>query len=140
MARLSGIVLASVRVKHWLAIKDTLDFAVIGAQNGSRGWEEYIRKDFASAASSRKWGPATPTYMVDRVYEADEERNRRLQSLPQGAPAATMDPCGCHESLFIAILRDPVERARSHHRMESVNGIEPMRTTFPVVLSRKGIN
>jgi hypothetical protein len=85
-------------------------------------------------------GPVTPTYMVDRVYEADEDRDRACNHCPKEHSQPQWTRAVITSVYLTAILRDPVERARFHHRMESVNGIELMRTTFPVVLSRKGVN
>lgn len=89
-----------------------------------RGWTPYIRRlaghaAFADRAS--KWGTVTPQYMVGGVYQPGGDvaaRNYDERTLPSRI----------HECLpnvrLIAILRDPVERALSHHRMLVMRGIE----------------
>jgi hypothetical protein len=135
-------------------MKTTLDFIVIGAQKAgttslfeylrrhpeldlpagkempffsdevarARGWGDYVRKTFAFAEPTSTWGTATPQYMLGGLLaqpnpgpdgEVHDERTvpRRIrEQLP--------------DARLIAILRDPVERARSHHRMTSMEGIE----------------
>jgi hypothetical protein len=88
-----------------------------------RGWENFMGENFASFDPTHKWGTVTPQYMVGGVYEA---------TVPPGAADPHRDertvPLRIHERLphvrLVAILRDPVERARSHHRMAFMNGFE----------------
>lgn len=135
-------------------MKDTLDFIIIGAQKAGtttlfehlrqhpelslpaskefpffsheatreRGWKDYISKAFPFADASSKWGTATPQYMVGGLWEqpnpvpggeAYDERTVPLR-IQERVPDARL----------IAILRDPAERARSHHRMAAMNEIE----------------
>lgn len=135
-------------------MKDTLDFLIIGAQKAgttslfeylrrhpelslpdgkelpffndeqarARGWEAYLRKAFPLADPARRWGTATPQYMAGGLLDR-----------PNPGPAGERYdertvPLRIREQLpdvrLIAILRDPVERARSHHRMASMEGIE----------------
>jgi hypothetical protein len=136
------------------AMKERLDFIIVGAQKAGttslfeylrrhpelslpagkempffsdeearrRGWGDYLRRAFAFADPSSLWGTATPQYMLGGV-------------LDQPNPSPDGDhfdertvPRRIHERVpdvrLIAILRDPVERARSHHRMISMEGIE----------------
>jgi hypothetical protein len=134
-------------------MKDTLDFIIIGAQKAgttslfeylrqhpeislpfdkeapffsheaayARGWADHLGKAFASADPDTKWGKATPQYMVGGLWEQPNS--------PSGdAYDEHTVPLRIHERLphvrLIAILRDPVERARSHHRMSFMNEIE----------------
>lgn len=84
----------------------------------ARGWEEYLQRTFASADPARRWGTITTHYMAGGLYEA------------AGASAGDelTVPLRIRERLpqarLVAILRDPVERARSHHRMSVLNGRE----------------
>jgi hypothetical protein len=135
-------------------VKDTLDFIIIGAQKAgttslfeylrqhpelslpfgkeapffsheaeyTRGWVDYLSKAFAAADPTTKWGTATPQYMVGGLWEqpnsslADESYDEHTVPLRirERAPDVRL----------IAILRDPVDRARSHHRMAVMNEIE----------------
>lgn len=84
-----------------------------------RDWGEYLRKAFPSADPRTRWGTVTPHYMVGGIYDATSR-----------TPPITSDertvPLRIHERLpaarLIAIIRDPVERARSHHAMAVMNG------------------
>ena len=89
----------------------------------ARGWDEYIKKNFASAYPFCRWGTVTPTYMAGNVYDtsrtpADIARNYDEHTVPLRIQEYSP------EVRLIAILRDPVERAYSHHRMTSMNGLE----------------
>lgn len=135
-------------------MKEELDFIVIGAQksgttslfeylrrhpelrlpaakevpyfshdaNYGTDWQEYLRKAFPFADHKCKWGTVTPHYMVGGIYDAADTRSRT-----GGGDERTV-PRRIHEKLpdvrLIAILRDPVERARSHHAMAVMNGWE----------------
>jgi len=91
----------------------------------SRGWTAYI-SDLAlhryegAADPVRKWGTVTPEYMVGGVFTSDV-------AVENSYDERTV-PLRIHECLpnvrLIAILRDPVERARSHHRMRVMVGRE----------------
>lgn len=90
----------------------------------ARGWEDYIGKAFAHADPHTKWGTATPSYMVGGIYDAVV------------ATAVSSDDCNDERTVplrirellpdvrLVAILRDPVERARSHHRMALMTGLD----------------
>jgi hypothetical protein len=135
-------------------VKNTLDFIVIGAQKAgttslfeylrrhpelslppgkevpffsheairARGWDDYMGKAFAFAEQHSQWGTATPQYMVGGLWE-------QPNPLPSGDVYDERTvPLRIHERIpevrLIAILRDPAERARSHHRMAVMNGID----------------
>jgi hypothetical protein len=93
----------------------------------ARGWDHYIKKTFGSSDPVRKWGTITTHYMVGGVYDTS------------CTPVEVTDrydvhtvPLRIREQLpdvrLIAILRDPVERALSHHQMALMSGQE--RRTF----------
>src|SRR3954447_11809385 len=77
------------------------------AQRVWSGWQVYLDDVFAGAPPHTLRGTATPQYMSG----AELDVPRRLRA---AAPDAKL----------VAILRDPVERARSHHRMEVMLGRE----------------
>ena len=88
-----------------------------------RGWHDYLNRWFSGADPARRWGTVTPDYMVGGVLE------------PELAPAAAGGrydewtiPLRIRERLqdvrLVALLRDPVERAASHHAMLTLNGLE----------------
>jgi hypothetical protein len=122
---------------------ETLDFLVIGAQRSGttslwrhmashpqlhlpgskeapffsheepfeRGLGWYLGEFFAEAAPERLWGTVSPHYMMGSP-EADVPRiAERIRAL---VPRARL----------IAVLRDPITRAQSHHRMVSHRGRE----------------
>ena len=135
-------------------MKDTLDFIVIGAQKAgttslfeylrhhpqlsmpadkeapyfshdplfARGWRDYMAR-IALVDPERRWGTVTPHYMVGGVY-----KRVRAQAEAAGGYDERTVPLRIHERLpdvrLIAILRDPVARARSHHQMMLMNGFE----------------
>lgn len=89
----------------------------------ARGWDDYIKKNFAHADPSRLWGTVTPSYMVGSVYEAsktpaDVARDYDERTVPLRIRERSPDV------RLIAVLRDPVERAYSHYRMASMNGLD----------------
>lgn len=87
------------------------------------GWDDYLRKNFAFADPGCKWGTVTTHYMFGAIYEAVD----RPAVFGAGYDERTV-PRRIYESLpdvrLVAILRDPVERARSHHRMALMNGLD----------------
>jgi hypothetical protein len=89
----------------------------------ARGWDHYVKKTFASADPAKRWGTITTHYMVGGVYD-------RSGSPPDvvGSYDEQTVPLRIYAHLpgvrLIAILRDPVERARSHHLMAAMNGRE----------------
>jgi hypothetical protein len=133
--------------------KDALDFIVIGAQKAGTtslfeylrlhpeislpagkeapyfshdalhalGWEAYMKK-LALTHPQRRWGTVTGHYMVGGVYQSG------VDNLSTRAYDERTVPRRIRERLpdvrLIAILRDPVERARSHFRMRAMEGKE----------------
>ena len=75
-------------------------------------WEEYMRSLFAGTDPGKRWGTVTPQYMVggltgpvpDTIADPGNPRNVP-ERIRERAPDARL----------IAILRDPIERACSHH-------------------------
>jgi hypothetical protein len=88
---------------------------------GRLSWEEYLQRAFPAPKRGRLAGTITPHYMSP------------ITGVPEGGPAGgPYDeyalPRRIHERLpsarLIAILRDPVERAYSHHIQETRLGHE----------------
>jgi hypothetical protein len=122
---------------------DTLDFLVIGAQRAGttslwrhlqshpeiyvppskeapffshdepfhRGLQWYLGEFFADADPGQRWGTVSPHYMMGSPDADVPEVARRIHTT---VPKAKL----------IAILRDPIERAQSHHRMVVHRGRE----------------
>lgn len=135
-------------------MKQTVDFIVIGAQKAgttslfeylrrhpqlslpdgkelpffndeqarARGWESYLRKAFALADPQARWGTATPQYMagglIDRPNPGPDGERYDERTIPTRIREQLPDV------RLIAILRDPVQRARSHHRMLAMEGLD----------------
>ena len=133
-------------------MKQVLDFIVIGAQRSGttslfeymRGhpelavppekeipyftharhrlsWEEYIRRLFADADPGKRWGTVTPQYMVGGLTGRDLD-TMVDRGNPRIVPERVRERCP--DARLIAILRDPIERARSHHGWASEGGWE----------------
>lgn len=93
-----------------------------------RGWTAYIESlrthGYVGARSDpeRKWGTVTPQYMVGGVYQptgdAAVSDSYDARTVPARINGALPDV------RLVAILRDPVQRAVSHHRMLAMRGIE----------------
>lgn len=90
----------------------------------ARGWTDYMRKlarHDAFADPGRKWGTVTPQYMLGGVYRSPGD-------VASGNGDERTVPLRINECLpsvrLIAILRDPCERAFSHHRMLVMRGDE----------------
>jgi hypothetical protein len=91
----------------------------------ARDWSLYmgnLAKHDGLVDPTRKWGTVTPQYMVGGVYKPD------VQSGGADRYDERTVPRRIHERLpdvrLIAILRDPVARAVSHHRMLAARGRE----------------
>jgi hypothetical protein len=125
-------------------VGSTLDFLVIGAQRSgttslwrhlashpeihvppskeapffcdnrllSRGVDWYLGEYFAAADPGRRWGTVSPHYMMGSPDADVAEVARRIHAAVPGVK-------------LIAVLRDPIERAQSHHRMVVHRGREP---------------
>jgi Sulfotransferase domain len=135
-------------------MKETLDFIIIGAQKAGttslfehlrrhpelslpdgkevpffsdeevrrRGWGTYMRRAFAFADPSAKWGTATPQYMFGGLLDQPNPSVEGYRHDERTVPLRIREQLP--DARLIAILRDPVERARSHHRMMSMEGLE----------------
>jgi Sulfotransferase domain len=135
-------------------MKEVLDFIVIGAQKAGTtslfeylrrhpelsvpagkeapyfshddvwrgGWDNYMSQTFASFDPTRKWGTVTPQYMVGGLYQAAFTGTSTLDHDERTVPLRIRQRLP--QVRLIAILRDPVERARSHHQMAVMNGFE----------------
>jgi hypothetical protein len=88
-----------------------------------RSWSEYLSDVFAGAPEEAVWGTATPQYMAGSLLKTEtpelliaDPRPERIvpERIRQRMPDVRL----------IAILRDPVERAVSQHRMEHAMGVE----------------
>lgn len=89
----------------------------------ARGWHDYIKKNFAAADPAHMWGTVTPSYMVGGAYETSKTPTDISASYNERTvPSRIRDRSPAVR--LIAVLRDPVERAYSHYRMTSMNGLE----------------
>lgn len=83
-----------------------------------RGFDEYVKALALSAAGPEiRRGTVTPQYMAGAVFAAEGEPSGPSEEPPERAVPARIARTLPGVRL-IAILRDPVERAVSHHRME----------------------
>jgi hypothetical protein len=71
----------------------------------------YLREYFADADPGRVWGTVTPQYMLGSPEADEAELAERIHTT---VPAVRL----------VAVLRDPVERARSQHRLNVHRGVE----------------
>jgi len=76
----------------------------------ARGWEWYLDWVFADAPRDRPWGTFSTFYMDAAVGREDTVPRRIREAAP--------------DVKLIAIVRDPVERAISHHRMSVMKRLE----------------
>lgn len=84
-------------------------------------WDDYLRKAFPFADPDRRWGTVTPQYMVGGLYDyATQPDGSSLPGDERTVPSRIRERLP--DVRLIAILRDPVERARSHHAMAILNG------------------
>jgi Sulfotransferase domain len=77
-----------------------------------RGLDWYLEEFFSDADPRRLWGTASPHYMMGGPRAAVPEVARRIRAT---APDVKL----------IAVLREPIARAQSHHRMVVHRGREP---------------
>src|SRR5205807_7414257 len=75
------------------------------------------------AEANTKWGTVTPQYMVGGLWEQPNRRSDGGRMYDERTVPLRIREL-LPETRLIAILRDPVERARSHHRMAVMNRIE----------------
>lgn len=71
---------------------------------------------------TRKWGTVTPQYMVGGVYKPEGQGDGTTQYDERTVPRRIFERLP--DVRLIAILRDPVARAVSHHRMLVTRGRE----------------
>lgn len=87
----------------------------------AQDWPDYLRKQFPDADPARLWGNVTPMYMFGGASSSTRD-----PSLPPAPADVRTVPARIREQLpdvrLIAILRDPVQRARSHHSMAVLEG------------------
>ena len=76
-----------------------------------RGLEWYLGEFFSDAAPGQRWGTVSPHYMMGSPGTDVAQVARRIRDTVPDAK-------------LIAILRDPIERAQSHHRMVVHRGRE----------------
>lgn len=89
----------------------------------ARGWSAYMRdltRHDAFAQPDRKWGTVTPQYMVGGLYQSNGDA---AESYDEWTVPSRISEC-LPSVRLIAILRDPVERALSHHRMLVMRGLD----------------
>jgi hypothetical protein len=89
----------------------------------AQGWDSYLKKTFAAANPACMWGTVTPSDMIGGVYDSgtflgDADSRYDERTVPLRIRELMPDV------RLIAILRDPVQRAISHHRMWQLNGLE----------------
>jgi hypothetical protein len=98
-----------------------------------RDWGEFLRREFPYADPASKWGSVTPQYMYGGVYTS-----RRDPSSPPVASDVRTVPSRIHDRLpdvrLIAILRDPVQRARSHYSTAVYEGWDASSRSFDQVV------
>jgi hypothetical protein len=85
------------------------------------GWATYMRK-LAIADPTHKWGTVTPHYLVGGVYQSTKKAELANSYDERTVPRRIRDQLP--NVRLIAILRDPVERARSHHRMMAMEHLD----------------
>ena len=133
-------------------MKDTLEFIVIGAMKSGttsifehlrqhpsiaippgkeipffshedmyrRGWHDYVEKSFFQMDPGRKWGTVTGQYMVGGLWETPHSGADGHDYGERSVPLRIREQLP--EVRLIAVLRDPVARAQSYHKMALLNG------------------
>jgi hypothetical protein len=85
----------------------------------AHGWDAFLTQTFAGADPELRWGTASPQYMAGAVL---------APAGPVEGPPELAVPGRIRERLpqvrLVAILRDPIARAASHHRMMRLRGEE----------------
>jgi hypothetical protein len=85
----------------------------------AHGWDSYLTQTFAGADPARRWGTASPQYMAGAVLAPAAPVEGAPELAVPGRIQARLP-----EVRLVAILRDPVARAASHHRMMWLRGEE----------------
>lgn len=84
-----------------------------------RGWEQYLAVTLRSADAAQRWGTVTPDYMAGSVFErGDDDQRYDERTVPERIREQLPDV------RVVALLRDPVERALSHHKMAVMNNYD----------------
>jgi hypothetical protein len=84
---------------------------------------EFFADAFASCNGAQLCGTVTPQYLYGALLGPDAQRVTAPPGISEKAiPERIRD--AYPEAKLIAILRDPVARARSHHRMSTMRGFE----------------
>jgi hypothetical protein len=82
-------------------------------------WTEYMATVFGRAPANAAWGKVSPQYMVGSLFNAGEPRGSHNQRPPERLIPERIYRVMPNVRL-VAILREPVARAISAHRMEVV--------------------
>lgn len=83
-----------------------------------QGWEPYARAHFARAPEGTLWGTVSPSYMMGAPYDPPAPVPDPEPVVPRRIHAHAPD------AKLVAVLREPVGRAYSHHRMQLMDGGE----------------
>jgi hypothetical protein len=87
----------------------------------TRGWDDYVARTFPRRNPALSWGTVTPYYMAGSVYQrasTSDASNYDERTIPLRIRECMPDV------RLIALLRDPVDRARSHHGLLAAEGRE----------------
>lgn len=102
-----------------------------------RGFDQYLKREFGRSGGRRKRGSVTPSYMTGgvRYLPQDEDRSRQEWIVPTRIREQLPDV------RLLAIVRDPVERLRSHYRLNVWLGAEerPLADLIEPLLSEEGL-
>jgi hypothetical protein len=101
-----------MRTHPGLCIPSAKEMPYFSHERHRESWEDYMRKAFAFADPGCRWGTVTPQYMVGGLQWPDPDAGGDWGD-PRAVPARIRERLP--EARLIAILRDPVQRARSHH-------------------------
>ncbi len=93
----------------------------------THGWDTYLRNLVREGYGgdpdpAHKWGTVTPHYMVGGVYEATSDAELSRDYDERTVPSRIRERLP--DVRLVAVLRDPVERAVSHHGMAVRRGSE----------------
>ena len=88
----------------------------------AKPWDDYLRRNFSDSDAGLKWGTVSPSYMVGGVYSPEQRSGTAPDYDERTVPRRIRQRLP--DVKLIAILRDPVARAQSHHRMMTMTGAE----------------
>jgi hypothetical protein len=86
----------------------------------ARGWQAYVERSFFRVDPALKWGTITGQYMVGGLWEQMHSGADGHEYGERAVPARIREQLP--DVRLVAILRDPLERAQSYHRMAVLNG------------------